>query len=336
MSLALFAASSTVAVGVLLTVLWLRWSFVTEDCWSIDFLSGREPLALAARAAGAAPAITAAFVTDIRAGFVADPFLVRTAGRWHLFFEAYEMPARRGILACASSSDGRAWTYGGTVLREPFHLSYPQVVEADGNWYMLPETGAAGAVRLYRAVEFPRRWEFVRELVGTALYDPTLVQHEGRWWLFASDTAHCLHLYGANRLEGPWTEHPASPVVRRDPKRARPAGRILRLDGRLLRFAQDGETTYGSSVRVLAIIRLDDTGYEERELPDSPILSASGQGWNRDGMHHFDAQRGPDGEWLAAVDGNRRRTEWNWRAGARRLERCLKQFAAGRRTGFSS
>ena len=39
------------------------------------------------------------------------------------------------------------------VLAEPFHLSYPYVFEWQGSHYMIPESGAAKSVRLYRASE---------------------------------------------------------------------------------------------------------------------------------------------------------------------------------------
>lgn len=59
---------------------------------------------------------------------------------------------------------------------------------------MMPEGQASRALRLYRAVEFPLKWEFDRVLVDRPLVDATLVEWEGRWWLFASDhvRAHVL------------------------------------------------------------------------------------------------------------------------------------------------
>ena len=46
------------------------------------------------------------------------------------------------------------------MLKEPFHLSYPYVFKHKGTYYMIPESRAAGAVRLYRARSFPLSLEF--------------------------------------------------------------------------------------------------------------------------------------------------------------------------------
>ena len=62
------------------------------------------------------------------------------------------------------------------VLREPFHLSFPHVFSFDDEVFMVPETLGAGAVRLYRAIDFPDRWELAGELVRGDFADPALVR----------------------------------------------------------------------------------------------------------------------------------------------------------------
>ena len=54
--------------------------------------------------------------------------------------------------------EGRAQRLG-IVLDEPFHLSYPQVFQWQGAWYMTVESAGARRVSLYRATDFPLRWE---------------------------------------------------------------------------------------------------------------------------------------------------------------------------------
>jgi hypothetical protein len=85
-------------------------------------------------------------------------------------------------------------------------------------------------------------------------------------------------------------------------RRSRPAGRLLADGDRLLRFSQDAWPHYGSRVRALAV-DLDATRYAEREVAESPILEASGEGWNAQGMHHVDYLRRGADDWLAIVDG---------------------------------
>lgn len=86
-------------------------------------------------------------------------------------------------------------------------------------------------------------------------------------------------------------------------RRARPGGRVVELDGVLIRFAQNCETQYGMDVRAFAISELTSTTYEEREVAQNPVLRPSGVGWNACGMHHVDPHQLSDGRWLACVDG---------------------------------
>jgi hypothetical protein len=274
--------------------------------WSIGIYAGPSPLALAPLAGVDNPVLTAADVADVPAGFVADPFLLRRGGCWHLFCEVLNRESGRGEIAHATSGDGRSWSYERVVLREPFHLSFPHVFSVGDDVFLLPETLKAGALRLYRAVEFPHRWELAGELLRGDFADPVLLRWKERWWLFACSAPYRhdeLRLYFADELAGPWREHPQSPIVAGDRRRARPAGRIVSWEGRLLRFAQDCHPIYGTGVRAFEILALDPLEYEEVEIAESPLLNPSGAGWNGTGMHHLDAHSDGAGGWLAAVDG---------------------------------
>jgi hypothetical protein len=171
---------------------------------------------------------------------------------------------------------------------------------------MTPETLAPGQVRLYRAVRFPDRWEHVADLVPGRHADPSVLHAGGDWWLFSCTPPgrhSTLRLYRADAPAGPWAEHPLSPVVRGDPRVARPAGRIILWDGAFLRFTQDCETCYGVRVRAFRITRLTAAEYREEPARPDPIVGPGRDGWNRRGMHHVDAHPCPDGGWIAAVDG---------------------------------
>lgn len=274
--------------------------------WSIGVYSGESPFDLSAHARSRNPVLTRESVTDVPAAFVADPFMLRVGAAWHMFFEVLNRQTDKGEIGLATSGDGLEWTYRQIVLAEPFHLSYPHVFEWGGEYYMTPETLGAGAVRLYKAEDFPVRWSHVSTLVGASCADPSVFRFDGRWWMFACSTPYqhdTLRLYSAEELTGAWAEHPASPVVSGDRRKARPGGRVLVSGGRVTRFAQDCVPAYGTQVRAFEISELDADGYAESEHPRSPVLKASGVGWNGRGMHHIDAHATPDGRWIACVDG---------------------------------
>jgi hypothetical protein len=254
------------------------------------------------------PVLARQAVTDIPAQFVADPFMLQVRGTWHMFFEVMNRETGRGEIGLASSPDGASWAYQSIVLRESFHLSYPYVFAWGGEYFMVPESYQAGAVRLYRAERFPWEWKLVGTLVeGPCLLDASLFRASERWWMFVETNAglkcDTLRLYSSESLEAGWSEHPASPLIVGDAHVARPAGRVLADDGRIVRFAQDCEPRYGLSVSAFEVLELTATTYRERRLTPASILGATGSGWNGDGMHHVDAHRRPDGRWIACVDG---------------------------------
>jgi hypothetical protein len=144
------------------------------------------------------------------------------------------------------------------------------------------------------------------ELLRGQFADPTPFRFEERWWMFAcpAPSRHdALALFHADALEGPWIEHPASPLIHGDKRRARPGGRVVLSGSRPLRFAQDCGPRYGNGVRAFEITELTIDRFAERECAESPILGASGAGWNGKGMHHVDAWQMTDEQWIAAVDG---------------------------------
>src|SRR5262249_41123240 len=158
---------------------------------------------------------------------------------------------------------------------------YPQVFRWQGDYYMIPESYQAGAVRLYRATDFPTRWAWVANLLeGPYLVDASVFHRDGRWWMFVDTSAEMrndtLRLYHAGALTGPWLEHPGSPIRRDDPSRARAAGRVLVVNDRVFRFAQSGVPYYGTEVYAVAVEELTAEVYREHELPQGPILKGSG------------------------------------------------------------
>ena len=283
------------------------------DPWAIGIYAGASATALHPHPRARNPVLTRADVSDVRAAFVADPFMVRVAGQWHMFFEVLNAGRRQGEIGLAVSRDAIGWQYQQIVLRSEHHLSYPFVSQWRGSWVMIPESHESGAVSLYRARRFPDEWTLEQELLPIAAGDATPFFSDGNWWMFACTRPQEhdeLRLYMASDLTGPWREHPRSPVVRCDRNRARPAGRVVRCQGRLLRMCQVCHPRYGMSVRAFEVTRLTASEYEEREHRESPVLRLTGSGWNGRGMHHVDPHLIDAGRWIACVDGHFQPPEW--------------------------
>lgn len=290
------------------------YSGPVEGIWSIGIydldVNGRS-IKLHARQGN--PILTFADIKDIPARFVADPFLIQEKETFYLFFEV--LGVDRGVIGLATSVDGRHWRYERIVLDEPFHLSYPNVFKWKEDYYLVPESVAVKSVRLYKATHFPDGWQFVKPIIADrALVDSTVLTHQGLLWLFSSSPDNQnLYLFYADRPEGPWHEHPGSPIVRGNSRDGRQAGNILDTGERLIRFSQDSQAygeQYGKAVRGFEIVTLTRDEYREHPLEDNPLLKDSGVGWNAIGMHHISVWPVGPGRWIAAVDGKRRSDQY--------------------------
>jgi hypothetical protein len=286
--------------------------------WTIGIYTGSSPLDFPASENQSGPVLTPEDVTDVRASFVADPFLIDDGNLWYLFFEVYNVQTEQGDLAVATAplDDPRDMTYRGVVIDEPFHLSYPYVFRWEDDYYLIPESFETESIRLYRSTHFPDEWELVATLVsGRDYVDPSILRFDDHWWLFSADTGNdTLYLFESDNLTSGWKEHVASPIVVADPHKARSSGRVVTHEGHPYRFTMDVQPSFGThAVRAFEITELTTHSYAEKEARAEPIIQPDGEGWNGQAMHQLDAHRIGPGRWIASVDGFGKYYVYGWR-----------------------
>lgn len=287
--------------------------FIAGGEWDIGIYTGKSPLEMSSPPGLENPVLTPDDVTDMPARQVADPFLVHEDNTWYMFFEVLHAKTNQGNVGYATSKDGFDWTYQKIVLDEPFHLSYPDVFKWQDEYYMIPESYNAGAIRLYKGNPFPDKWDFEGDIIKRAVVDPTFLVYDGKCWIFAaSQNRKYLYIFYADSLRGPWHEHPQNSTVTANTRLA-PAGRIISTDDGLIRFAMDVTEDYGKMVLAYRIDKLTETEFSEREMSESPVVVPDGSGWNADRMHQFDPHPTGDGGWIACVDGWRRVIQIGWK-----------------------
>lgn len=302
----LIGVSGCLAVAAGLGFVKTRPVFVSDTEWSVGIYEGKTIGQMRDAPGVHNPVLKASDVTDVRAMFVADPFLMEKDSQWYLFVEVFNKCSGKGEIGMAKSVDGKRFEYQKIVLNEPFHMSYPYVFEYKGQMYMIPESAEANQLRLYSATRFPDQWKFEKTLLTGSFGDHEIFQYNNKWWLFvgAAPSKHnVLKLFYADSLTGPWVEHPKSPIVKDNSRMARPGGRFVVEDGKMYRLAQDCKPAYGSALLAFEIIKLTPEEYVERRADFDPILKGGKQEWNRHGMHHMDAHRISNGDWFASVDG---------------------------------
>lgn len=227
--------------------------------------------------------------------YLADPFGLKRGDTTHVFVEAFDYRTKHAVIERHELGESCQWQGCEIVLSRPFHLSYPFLIEHDGDVFMVPESHKAGEIALYRARAFPGDW--IRETVllpDIAGAEASLIFYQGTWWMFftivgagARDQRE-LHVAFADALTGPWHFHRQNPVLV-DRSGARPGGTpFIGTGDHVILPVQNCSQTYGGSLRfirfnllteekiVLEHLGIDLTGDLIR--PDYP-----------DGLHTFSA-----------------------------------------------
>jgi hypothetical protein len=278
--------------------------------WSIGIFEGSTPFDLSDSIEFPNPILCASDITDIKASFVADPFLVKMKNEFFMFFEALNRESGKGEIGFAQSKNLKKWDYKKIILKEKFHLSYPHIFEYDGDHYIIPESATDLSVRLYKAVRFPDNWTYIGNLiVGLPYTDPSIFKHNNKWWMFVSTINNDeLYLFYSDWLDKGWTSHPMNPIIQQNRKISRPAGKVFKYNNKLYRLAQDDLPFYGMQVFAFEIMILSEDNYREESNLGTSVTKWTNKGWNAAGMHHVDLHSFGD-KWISLVDGLNKRTK---------------------------
>jgi hypothetical protein len=205
--------------------------------------------------------------TPPRHRFLADPFGFRRNGTTMVLAEDFDYRTRKGTIAILEYRNGKVERTAVPTIDRAAHMSYPYVVDHNGEVYCVPEASEEGGVHLFRAVRLPDQWEWVATLIDRfPAVDSTIFRHGGRWWLFciARGSIPWTRLYAWHALElmGPWSPHAANPI-KTDVRSSRPGGTPFVHGGALYRPAQDCSEAYGAAIALNRILRLTPDEFEE-------------------------------------------------------------------------
>lgn len=292
---------------------------IQTDLWRIGILRASMAQVIAA---GSIEGIATKWISaEGPLRYVADPFGLWREGKLYVFMETFDYRTHRGGIDVAVYDESLAPLAQRAVLREPWHLSYPFVFAADGETWMLPEAWKSGRLSLYRAIEFPWRWQREPRFdFPVAAIDPTPVHAGNEWWLFYTPPAatktlrrSVLKVARAGSLFGPWRELDQPPVlVGLDG--ARMGGTPIRHDGTWFLPTQDCRSTYGAAVQLRRL--QDPTDPRHLIASGTPIRAPAAQRPYVDGLHTLSAA-GP----FTLVDTKRTVHSWHrlWLDAVRRL-----------------
>lgn len=233
--------------------------------------------------------------------FLADPFFIKEKDTFYLFIEHKKTGNPNADIAVMTSTDGKNYSFRGTVLHQKFHLSYPQVYKYKNEFYMVPETKQAGAVLLYKAHKFPFEWRISDTLVKNVnLKDPSLYLSDSLNIMVASDDHLNMFMYQSDSLTGKWKLH-KKPIAMMGTE-ARAGGRFFPIKDGLLLPVQNSTHGYGYGVSLYKFSFSKDDYSVKRQKPFFLIANDSINEF-KSGMHQFDIQMTDNGYYFV-YDGN--------------------------------
>ncbi|OOV29319.1 hypothetical protein BXU11_05215 [Flavobacterium sp. LM5] len=233
--------------------------------------------------------------------FLADPFFVKEKDTFYLFFEHKKTKSNADI-GLLTSTDGKNYTYRGTVLTQKFHLSYPQVFKYKNEFYMLPESKQANAVLLYKAHHFPFDWRVCDTLLSNVrLKDPSIYVSDSLNVMVASDDKLNMYLYQADSLFGKWQLHDKSIAIMGTEARA--GGRFFADAKGLILPVQNCTDGYGYGLSLYRFSFSKDSYSMKREIPFFLKAQIDIKEFNA-GMHQLDIQQLGPNEFYYVYDGN--------------------------------
>ena len=202
--------------------------------------------------------------------YLADPFIWHRDGSHYCFVEDYNFKTSLGFISVYAITKDN-YKELGIVLKEPFHLSYPFLLESNGELYMCPETSQSKSIRLYKCIDFPLKWTLAKILMkDVSAADTNIFYRDEKWWLFTNicsselgDHNSELHIFSSNELlSDTWKPHPKNPVIF-DSLSARNGGMLFKQGNAFRVFQRSGWNVYGEAFGVSKITDLTDSTYDE-------------------------------------------------------------------------
>ena len=206
--------------------------------------------------------------------FLADPFTISSNNRKIIFVEDYFFDDNKGRISAIDITNDKD-EFLGIVLEEEFHLSFPFVFKNENKIYMVPECSNSNQIRLYECVEFPLQWKFKCTLMdNVSAVDTILIKKEGNWFMLtnicsANLNRHSseLHIFYSEKLfSNEWVPIKETNPVIFDSRKARNGGIFFDKDN-IYRVNQvQTPETYGYSLKINLIKKLDKYTYEEETI----------------------------------------------------------------------
>ncbi len=222
--------------------------------------------------------------------YLADPHGIWYQEKLYIFVEALDYRVKKGMIECFILDKDLNTLEHFLVMEHESHLSYPFILEDQGEIYMIPESSRSGNTWIYKATDFPKKWEKVCPVIpNIPMIDASFIYHDGLWWVFYALSGEEnraykeLHIAYADTLLGPWKAHENNPVSV-DISLSRPGGRPFIHEGKIHLPVQDCAARYGANINIM---RIDTLTPEEYSATKVTMIAPTFHPAYPDGLHSF-------------------------------------------------
>ena len=179
----------------------------------------------------------------------ADPFIVYEKGQYYVFCEMMDCKTSHGILGVVELNLYKK-NYVKPVMDFDCHMSYPNVFKYNENWYMIPETCGRKTIELYKAIQFPCKWEKISILKNNLhAVDTTVFEQENKYYVFIYEPNDEHNILSVAELDMENFKLKNITKVKEYSSRiGRPAGNIIKYNGKTYRPTQYGVNYYGEKI----------------------------------------------------------------------------------------
>ena len=220
--------------------------------------------------------------------WAADPFLFEYQNDTYIFAELYDYIHCRGTIGyCKLNENGKMrWK---KIIIEDYHLSYPYITTQGNDIYIIPESGENNSLYVYKAINFPDKWEKAYMIRRKVKYgDTTPFKYKNHNYALTYDVSD-NNIYKLVLLD--LEDKNNDTVVGIDEfGDRRPAGKIKFEDNYLLRPAQNCEHKYGEGIIFYkGGISAENKYFEKEILRVDPYCFKYSKDIYLDGMHTYNS-----------------------------------------------
>ncbi len=203
------------------------------------------------------------FIENKSNSYFADPFIYNLRKKTYIFFENFSKKLNRGHISFIDLENRKNII---NIIKKPYHLSYPFILDYKNKIYLIPESSKKNQLQIWKCKTFPHKWFFFKKkLIGENFTDPTFfLDKKNNLWLFINksidkfkDHDSELYIYKVEDDFKKFVPHKLNPVVI-DCRFARNAGNLFYYKKKLIKPCQINIFgKYGYGLQLLEITKLN-------------------------------------------------------------------------------